>query len=69
MLQDSMDKLQSKGLNSAQLDQAEKFTRFMLGPAVQGVWTLIAGLILGFIIALIVAAFLKRPAPAGPPPV
>jgi len=69
MLQDSMDKLQAKGMSGAQLDQAEKFTRFMMGPGMQGIFTLIVGCIVGFIIALIVAAFLKRSAPAVPPPV
>jgi hypothetical protein len=67
VLQDAMDKVQAKGVSGAQLDQVEKFTRFMASPGVQSVSTLIGGLIIGFIISLIVAAFLKRPAPAGPP--
>jgi len=69
LLQDQMDRLQAKGISGAQLDQAEKFTRFFMGPGVQGVSTLIAGFIFGFIISLIVAAFLKRAAPEGPPKV
>ena len=69
VLQDKMDKLQAKGVSGAQLDQAEKITRFMLSPVPAAVFALIAGFIVGFIIALIVAAFLKRPAPAVPPPI
>jgi|CZKI01.1.fsa_nt_gi hypothetical protein len=68
-LQDAMDKLQAKGVSGAQLEQTEKFTRFMMGPAMQGVSTVIGCFFLGFIISLIVAAFLKRAAHAGPPPI
>jgi len=69
MLQDKLDKLQAKGVSGAQLEQAEKITRFMLNPIPAAIAGLIYLFILGFIIALIVAAFLKRPAPAGPPPI
>jgi hypothetical protein len=69
MLQDQMDKLQAKGISGAQLEQVEKVSRFMMSPGMQSVFTLIGGLIIGFLISLIVAAFLKRPEPAGPPPV
>jgi hypothetical protein len=69
LLQDAMDKAQAKGASGAQLDQVERFTRFMMGPGAQCVTTLIFGFIFGFIISLIVAAFLKRAAPAGPPKV
>jgi hypothetical protein len=67
VIQDKMDKLQAKGISGAQLDQAEKFTRFLLNPVPAAIFTLIGGFIVGFLIALIVAAFLKRPAPASPP--
>jgi hypothetical protein len=69
MLQDQMDKLQAKGMGGAQLEQAEKITRFMMSPGMQAVFTLLGGLFIGFLLSLIVAAFLKRPEPAGPPPV
>ena len=69
MLQDTMDKLQAKGMGGPQLDQVEKITRMMMGPAPQAISALIAGFIVGFIISLIVAAVLKRPEPEGPPPV
>lgn len=69
LLQDQMDKLQAKGLSSAQLEQAEKMTRLFMGPVPTAVFSLIAGVIFGFIVALIVAAFLKRPAQSEPPPV
>lgn len=67
MLQDQMDKLQAKGMSGDQLEKVEKFTRFMMAPGMQGLFTLLAGLFIGFLIALVVAAFLKRPEPAGPP--
>jgi hypothetical protein len=69
LLQDAMDKVQAKGVSGPQLDQVEKVTRFMMSPGMQVVTTLIAGFIFGFIIALILAAFLKRPEPAVPPPI
>jgi len=67
LLQDQMDRLQAKGLSGAQLDQAEKFTRYFMTPVPMAVYALIAGFISGVLISLVIAAFLKRPAPAGPP--
>ncbi len=58
-----MDKLQAKGVSGAQLDQAEKMTRMMMGPIPSAILGIIFGMIFGVILALIVAAFLKRPAP------
>src|SRR5579863_6326248 len=63
VVQDTMDKMQAKGMSGAQLDNVEKGVRFMSGPAMQGISSLIGGVIFGVILALIVAAFLKRPAP------
>jgi uncharacterized membrane protein len=63
MLQAQMDKLQAKGLSGAQLDQAEKMTRMMMGPVPAALIGIIVGIFIGVIIALILAAFLKRAAP------
>jgi Protein of unknown function (DUF4199) len=66
-----MEKIQSKGLSGDQADKVEKMYRFMQTPGVHAVTALIGGFIFAFIISLIVAAFLKRPALAAPgqPPV
>jgi Protein of unknown function (DUF4199) len=63
MIQDTMDKMQAKGVSGAQLDSMEKGVRFMSTPGIQTVSALIGGVIFGAILALIIAAFLKRPAP------
>jgi hypothetical protein len=65
IIQDSMDKMQAKGVSGAQLDSMEKGIRFMSSPMMLGISSVIGGLIFGVILALIIAAFLKRPAPAG----
>jgi len=67
IVQDAMDRMQAKGISGAQLDQAEKFTRYFMTPVPMAVYALIAGFISGVLISLVIAAFLKRPAPAGPP--
>jgi hypothetical protein len=67
MLQFQMDKLQAKGMTGAQLEQAEKFTRFFMSPLPLAFSGMVIGLFFGFLISLVVAAFLKRPEPAAPP--
>ena len=57
------------GMSSTQMEQAERFTRMMMGPVVQAISTPIMAVIFGLILSLIIAAFLKRPAPAAVPPV
>lgn len=64
MVQAQMDKLSAKGMSGDQLDQAEKFTRMFLGPIVGPLMYILFGLFFGTLITLIVAAFLKRPAPS-----
>jgi hypothetical protein len=64
MIQDTMDKMQAKGISGSQLDSMEKGIRFMSTPGIQTISSVIAGLLFGFILSLIIAAFLKRPAPA-----
>ena len=67
LVQDAMDKAQAKGASGAQLDQAEKFIRLMMGPGAMSTLALILGFIFGVIIALVVGAFLKRAAAESPP--
>ena len=63
MVQDTMDKMQAKGMSGAQLDNMEKGVRFMSGAGVQSITALIGGLVFGAILSLIIAACLKRAAP------
>lgn len=53
-------KWEAAGMGEAQMDQAEKITRSMMGPGVQAVLTPIFVVIIGLICSLIIAAFLKR---------
>jgi len=46
--------------SDAQLAVMEKWMRFMMLPAVMSIWGLLMALFFGILIALIVAAFLKR---------
>jgi len=62
-------KFEAKGMSGAQLEQAEKFTRMMTGPIISSIFNFFGGMIIGTIISLITAAFLKRSASAEPPPV
>ena len=57
------------GMSSTQMEQAERFTRMMMGPVVQAISTPIRAVLFGLILSLIIAAFLKRPAPTAIPPV
>lgn len=54
------------GLDEAKMAAAEKVVRFVFSPPVLAGVTLIWALVFGAIIALILAAILKRPAPAAP---
>jgi len=56
-------KWETAGMKDAQMEQAEKFTRMMMGPAFQAVMTPIFAVIIGVICALIIAAILKRNPP------
>ena len=57
---------EARGLSEAQMEQAEKFTRVLMSPTAQAIMTPIFVTIVGLICALIIAAFLKRPAPEAP---
>ena len=56
-------KWEAAGMPEAQMDQAEKVTRAMMGPVAQAIMTPIMVVIFGLILSLIIAAILKRPAP------
>jgi hypothetical protein len=62
-IQDAIAKFQAKGIPDAQIDTMEKGMRFMAAPAIQTLSGLIGAFIFGVILSLIIAAFLKRPAP------
>jgi Kef-type K+ transport system membrane component KefB len=67
IVEDRLDKMQARGMSSAQTDQAEKFIRFMMSPGVYAVYTFILGMIFALVLCLIIAAFLKRGEPEEPP--
>ena len=52
------------GMSDTQMEQAEGFTRMMMGPGFTAVMTIVGALVIGLIFSLIIAAILKRPAPA-----
>lgn len=56
------------GMSDAQMEQAEGFTRMMMGPIAQAIMTPIMVVIFGLLISLIIAAFVKRPATGEVPP-
>lgn len=54
---------EAAGLGDAQMEQAEKMTRMMLGPGAQAIMTPILVVLFGLIISLIISAMLKRNPP------
>jgi hypothetical protein len=63
MVQDKMAKLEAGGMSSDRMDKAEATMRMFMAPIPQAFVGLFGGIIFGVIMALIVAAFLKRPTP------
>lgn len=57
-------KWEAAGMGEAQMEQAEKVTRAMLGPVAQAIMTPIFVTIFGLICSLVIAAILKRAAPS-----
>lgn len=55
-------KWEAAGMPEAQMEQAEKMTRAMMGPVAQAILTPIMVVLFGLILSLIIAAILKRPA-------
>ena len=56
-------KWEAAGMGEAQMEQAEKMTRAMMGPVAQAILTPIMVVLFGLVLSLIIAAILKRPAP------
>jgi hypothetical protein len=54
---------EAAGLGDAQMEQAEKITRMMMGPGAQAVMTPILVVLFGLIVSLIISAILKRNPP------
>jgi hypothetical protein len=52
------------GMSDAAMEQAEGVTRMMMGPGMTAVMTVVGGLFVGLVFSLIIAAILKRAAPA-----
>jgi len=62
-------KLEDQGVPASAIEQAEGIMNFMTSPAMMAVSNVIAGFVFGFILSLIIAAFLKRAAiDIAPPP-
>ena len=51
-------------MSESQMDQAEGIARTMMGPVAQAILTPIMVVLFGLVCSLIIAAFLKRSAPA-----
>ena len=62
MVQAQVAKFEASGMSSDQIAGAEAMMRKMMHPALQAVMGIVLGTLYGTIIALIAAAFLKRPA-------
>jgi hypothetical protein len=65
LLQAKLAGLDASGMSGDRLEKAESMTRLMFNPGALAILVLVIGFIFGVLIALVVAAFLKRP---GPPP-
>jgi hypothetical protein len=66
MIQAQMAKMEARGMSGDQLEKAEAMTKWMMSAGPASVMAFFYIFILGVILALIVAAFLKRPAPNTP---
>lgn len=73
LVQAQLQKLETQGNSAAQLEGAEKIMRMFSGPVAQAVSALFGNLVLGTLVSLVAAAFLKRPAAneilSTPPPI
>ncbi len=67
VVQDQVSKLEARGVTGDGLDKAEAMTKVMAAPLPQTVIALIFVVLFGTVIALVVAAFVKRPVPGTPP--
>ncbi len=62
IVQAQIQKMESQGMNSAQLESAEKMIRAMSGPLAQTIFGCLGSFVFGTLISLVAAAVLKRPA-------
>jgi multisubunit Na+/H+ antiporter MnhB subunit len=62
IVESEVAKLEEQGLSSEQIEQAEGFIELMTGPVAMSLTNLIFGFVMSFVIALIVAIFLRRQA-------
>ena len=69
MIDFARQKWVAKGMGDAQMAAAEKVLRFVYAPVPVSLVTLVIALFSGLIVALILAAFLKRASAGTPPPV
>lgn len=53
-------KMEAQGVPPSQIDQAEGMIRLFSGPPMQAVFVFVGGMFFGFILSLIIAAFLKQ---------
>lgn len=60
ILQSQAEKAEARGMTSEQIERMQGMTRMFVGPAGQAISALVGTLVIGGIIVLIVAAFLKR---------
>jgi ABC-type Fe3+-siderophore transport system permease subunit len=66
VLQDKQAKLEASGMSGDRLEKMEAMNRWFMNPVPMAVTTLIMIIVIGVVLSLIVAAFLKRPAPNTP---
>jgi hypothetical protein len=63
LLRDSFNKLEAQGLSGDRLERMEAFNRILFTPVWEAVVALVFGIIVGAVVALLVASVLKRPPP------
>ncbi len=69
IIESEIAKMEEQGIPANAIEQAEGIIAFMTSPAMMAVTNFFFGFVMGFIVSLIVAAFLKRAAvDAVPPP-
>jgi MFS family permease len=62
IVQVQVEKLEAKGVASAQIEQVEKIVRAMSRPPIQAAFGFLGGMFFGTVISLVTSAFLQRPA-------
>jgi Kef-type K+ transport system membrane component KefB len=67
IIQAEIAKMEDKGMSAQQVEAAENLLRKIMSPVFQAVWGFVIGMIMGTVISLISAAFLKREAHYQPP--